>query len=251
MMDAEAPGESALNRRIAAFIGVMSRSAWFIEDEVKAIAELVPRGGTCVDVGAGYGLYTMAMAAAVGPRGTVHAIEPQPDPHRVIGAVVRICRAQGSVVRHRLALSDRTGTSVLSVPLRRGRAIHGRAFVMQGALHVGPNEEFRAVRHQPVRLSTLDELAERHRLTRLDMIKADVEGAELQVLVGGVRTIDRFRPTVQLEIEQRHLGKFGSSVEDVTGFLLGRGYTMHGWERGGWRPLATGTSTQRNYLFLP
>lgn len=245
-------GQGRSSRPLCTVLAALARGAWFIEDEVKAISDLVPFGGTCVDVGAGYGLYTVAMAAAVGPSGTVHAIEPQPDPSRVLDAVVRVCGAQGRVVRHDLALSDRPGTSMLSVPIRRGRAVHGRAFVTRGALHAGPNAvEFNAERSNPVRLSTLDELAEQQDLTRLDMIKADVEGAELKVLSGGVRTIDRFRPTVQLEIEERHLGKFGSTVADVTGFLLDRGYTMHGWTRSGWHPAATAMSAPRNYLFRP
>jgi len=252
VLDTDAPNQGVRNRRIAAAVGALSWAAWFIEDEVRAIAELVPTGGTCVDVGAGYGLYTMAMAAAVGPHGTVHAIEPQPDPNRVIDAVVRVCGARGRVIRHDVALSDQTGMSMLSVPVRRGRAVHGRAFVMRNARHAGPNSvDFRTARHQPVRLSTLDELAVGHDLTRLDMLKADVEGAELQVLAGGASTIERFQPMVQLEIEQRHLEKFGSTVHDVTGFLLDRGYAMHGWARGGWRPLRSASSTLRNYLFVP
>jgi FkbM family methyltransferase len=241
-----------MKRCIADLVGAVSRVAWFVEDEVQAIAALVPAGGTCVDVGAGYGLYTVAMAAAVGPDGEVHAVEPQPDPSRVIDAVVRLCGAQGRVVRHDVALSDRTGTSMLSVPVRRGRAVHGRAFVTRDALHAGPNVvEFRAERHYEVRLSTLDQLVEQQGLTRLDMIKADVEGAELQVLHGGADTIERFRPTVQLEIEERHLGKFGSTADDVAGFLLDRGYAMHGWVKGGWRPARSAKSTRRNYLFVP
>jgi FkbM family methyltransferase len=252
VLNTDAPNQGVLSRRIAAAVGALSRAAWFIEDEVRAIADLVPTGGTCVDVGAGYGLYTVAMAAAVGPRGTVHAIEPQPDPNRVIDAVVRLCGARERVIRHELALSDRTGMSELSVPVRRGRAVHGRAFVTRDAVHAGPNAvDFRTARYQPVRLLTLDELAVGQDLTRLDMLKADVEGAELQVLAGGACTIDRFQPTVQLEIEQRHLEKFGSTVQDVTGFLVDRGYTMHGWTRGGWRPLRSATSALRNYLFVP
>ncbi len=246
------PGRGRTNRRIAIVVGFLPSVAWFVEDEVKAIADLVPPGGTCFDVGAGYGLYTVAMAAAVGPGGTVHAIEPQPVPNLVIDSVVRMCAAPGRIVRHQLALGDRPGTSTLSVPIRRGRAVHGRAFVTRDAVRPGPNAvEFGAERRHSVRVMTLDELAEQQALARLDMIKADVEGAELLVLTGGARTIDRFRPTVQLEIEQRYVARFGRTVDDVTGFLLDRGYTMHGWARNGWRPVRRATPASRNYLFMP
>jgi FkbM family methyltransferase len=223
-----------------------------VEDEVRGIAELVPAGGTCVDVGAEYGLYTVVMAAAAGPSGIVHAVEPQRTPNRVIDLVVSALGVQDRVVRHEYALGAHPGSSRLSVPIRRGRAVHGRAYVLRGAVHTGPNtEEFGADRRVPVHVSTLDALVDDLGLARLDLVKADVEGAELQVLVGGKDTIDRFRPTVQLEIEAPHLAKYGTSVGDVTGFLLDRDYAMLVWRAGGWRPAATVTSAARNYLFRP
>ncbi|MDN4482191.1 FkbM family methyltransferase [Demequina lignilytica] len=233
-------------------LGVLARSAWFLEDEVSAIAELVPPGGVCVDVGAGYGLYTAAMITAVGTGGTVHAIEPQPSSRRVLDAVVRLYRADDRVVRHACAIGSAPGRSELSVPVRRGRAVSGRAFVTRHATGAGPNAaDFAGERRYPVEVSTLDDLAALHGLTRLDMIKADVEGGELHVLTGGARTIARHRPIVQLEIEERHLDKYGISVAQVTGFLLDQGYTMHGWTRRGWRPAARVTDERRNYLFTP
>lgn len=244
-----------MGRRISAaatLANVLARTAWFVEDEVRGVAELVPVGGTCVDVGAEYGLYTVVMAAAVGPSGTVHAVEPQHAPNRVIDVVLSTFGVQQRVVRHQYALGARPGSSQLSVPVRRGRAVHGRAYVLRDAVHAGPNaRDFRADRRVPVRVSTLDTLVADRGLTRLDLLKADVEGAELQVLTGGACAIERFRPTVQLEIEAPHLAKYGTSVTDVTGFLLDRDYAMQVWRAGGWHPAAKVTSDARNYLFLP
>ena len=224
--------------------------AWFLEDEVAGVGRVVPDGGTCVDVGAEYGLYTVAMAAAVGPLGTVHAVEPQPDAHAAMARVVRLAGALDRVVRHRCALGAEPAEATLSVPLRRGLPVHGRAFLTAGAQHGGPNdEEFDRDRRVPVEVTTLDELCVRAGIDRIDLLKADVEGAELQVLRGGAATIDRLRPTVQLEIEQPHLDKYGATVADVTGFLTGRGYRMHVWVEGGWRRTARVSPDRRNYLF--
>lgn len=244
-------GTLRAERRLAAVDGLAraaSRVAWFVEDEVGGVRDVVPVGGNCVDVGAEYGLYTIAMAAAVGPAGTVHAVEPQPDAHRIMDRIVRLSGADRRVVRHHVALGEHAASSTLSVPVRRGRAVHGRAFLTSGAAHGGPNdEEFDSSRSVEVTVSTLDRLC--RDLDRLDLLKADVEGAELQVLRGGRGTIERLRPTVQLEIESPHLDKYGATVADVTGFLTDQGYVMHVWAHGGWRRADRVTGDRRNYLF--
>jgi hypothetical protein len=50
-----------------------------------------------------------------------------------------------------------------------------------------------------VPIITLDALVESRRLERVDLIKIDVEGFELGVLRGAVRTIRRFKPTIVME----------------------------------------------------
>ena len=47
---------------------------------------------------------------------------------------------------------------------------------------------------------TLDELVSSENLIRVDYIKIDVEGAEIQVLRGGTKTIEKFRPIIQMEV---------------------------------------------------
>lgn len=243
------PGRAVVAARLLEFL---ARTAWFVEDEVAGVADLVPLGGTCIDVGAEYGLYTVAMAAAAGPTGTVHAVEPQPDAHAAMARTVRLAGLDDRVVRHARALGATAGRATLSVPMRRGLPVHGRAFLTVGAHDGGPNdEEFDESREVEVEVTTLDELAEAVGLRRLDLLKADVEGAELQVLQGGAATIERFRPVVQLEIEEPHLAKYGVAVDDVTGFLADRGYTMSVWVEGAWRRTERVTPAHRNYLFTP
>lgn len=245
-------GGARRGRVVAALLRGAARRAWFVEDEVAGVLDLVPPGGTCVDVGAEFGLYTVAMALAVGEGGMVHAVEPQPGAHRVMDRVADVVAGDGRVVRHRVALGATPDRGTLSVPLRRGLAVHGRAFLTTGARHGGPNDdEFARERRLTVEVTTLDLLCELHDVRRLDLLKADVEGAELQVLRGGVAALERHRPIVQLEIEQPHLDRYGATVADVTGFLTGRGYTMHLWDDGAWRRSDRVVPTHRNYLFRP
>ena len=81
-------------------------------------------------------------------------------------------------------------------------------------------------------VDTLDGLSARVGLDRLNFMKVDVEGAELQVLYGGKDVIDSFRPTMLLEIEARHTERFSCSPDDVVDWLSERGYLMYTWQRG-------------------
>jgi hypothetical protein len=94
----------------------------------------------------------------------------------------------------------------------------------------------------------LDDFCAREAIDRVDFVKIDVEGAELHVLEGGREVIEAHRPTMLIEIEARHTARYGHSPEDVSRWLLKRGYTMHTWRRG-WREANGFAPGTRNYLF--
>jgi FkbM family methyltransferase len=228
----------------------LSRHAGVVEDEIRGLGEVVPRGGVCLDVGAEYGLYTQALSGIVGPQGRVHSVEPLPGAYRVLVAGVALTRRR-NVRCHRLALGERAEAGRLSLPSRRGLPVHGRAYLETGARGPGPNEEFASARPVPVAVLPLDELCAREGVRRLDFVKADVEGAELAVLRGGERMLASCRPALLLEIEDRHLAKYGVDAGEVVGWLAVRGYRMHRWNGGAWRPVERPDAACRNYLFRP
>jgi hypothetical protein len=70
-------------------------------------------------------------------------------------------------------------------------------------------------------VTTLDAFVQQERLSRLDFMKIDVEGAEVGLLQGAEETIDRFRPVLMIEINPSTLQRFGKTSADVV-ILLGR-----------------------------
>ncbi|MBB6075109.1 FkbM family methyltransferase [Streptomyces paradoxus] len=220
----------------------------FVEEEVAAIGEFVAPGDVCLDIGAEYGLYTWTLAALAGPSGWVHSVEPLPGPARWLSTCACLlgCR---NVIVHRTALGARPGHGTLSLPRRRGLPVHGRAFLTQGASGPGPNSEFRTSRPVRTTVLTLDQLVGRAGIEKLSFVKADVEGAELAVLAGGQETLRRCRPTLLLEIESRHLDKYGARPADVVSHLQDFGYGLHRQHRGRWVESSRITDDCRNYLF--
>ncbi|MFJ3927488.1 FkbM family methyltransferase [Streptomyces sp. NPDC090022] len=220
----------------------------FVEDEVAGLRPFVRPGAVCLDIGAEYGLYTWALSALSGPRGSVHSVEPLPGP----AAWLRTAAAAlgcDNVTVHRVALGARAQQGTMSLPRRRLLPVHGRAYLTEGAEGPGPNTEFARSRPVPTGVRTVDGLCHHMGLDRVDFIKADVEGAEAAVLAGARRTLLRDRPPLLLEIEDRHLAKYGVRPATLVADLRELGYSMYRRRDGEWHPEAVVSDDFRNYLF--
>lgn len=253
MKDAAAPDgrRSGVRTKLTA-TAVTSLARWtpYLESEMCGLRSLVGPGSVCMDVGSAAGLYTMALSHLAGPAGQVHSVEPLPFTHLFWSRVLN-ARRQGNVRHHTLALGQEPGSETMSVPIGRYGLVTGRSFLNRRAGGPDPNAEFDGRIAVTVAVDTLDELCAREEISGLDFVKIDVEGAELQVLEGGRRVIEANRPTLLIEIEERHAARYMSSADDVTGWLFRRGYSMHVWRRGGWQEAGRIQPGTRNYLFRP
>ena len=61
-------------------------------------------------------------------------------------------------------------------------------------------------------------------IDRIDFIKIDVEGFELDVLIGGKETINKFKPTMLIEINDATLSRQGISRNDIFAWLQENNY---------------------------
>lgn len=178
-------------------------SAWLGgEPEIRLLPRLCRADELSLDIGANYGVYAWHLARF---SKAVIAFEPQPGPadfiRRGLGAKVRV---------EQVALSDGEGEVVLRVP--RDRMQDGRATIEPGnALDALDATEIVVPRR---RLDSYD-------LPRVGFVKIDVEGHELATLAGARSLLERDRPTLIVEAEDRHRA---GAVESVAAFLAGLGY---------------------------
>jgi FkbM family methyltransferase len=238
----------------AAAVAALARWTPYLESEMCGLRSVVRPGSVCVDVGSAAGLYTMALSRLAGAAGHVYSVEPLPFAHLFWSRVLAAGRS-GNVREHTVALGTEPGAETMSVPIGRYGLVTGRSFLSRRAGGPDPNAEFAGRIAVTVAVDTLDELCEREAISRLDFVKIDVEGAELQVLEGGQRVIETHRPVLLIEIEARHAARYGCSPDDITSWLFQRGYTMHVWNmhawRRGWREADRIEAGTRNYLFRP
>jgi hypothetical protein len=81
-------------------------------------------------------------------------------------------------------------------------------------------------RRTHVRVVSLDELIETERLRPPTLVKIDVEGAELGVVKGMVRTIAKFKPMIIYELDDGDRGSFLRRWDELDRFVVALGYRV-------------------------
>jgi FkbM family methyltransferase len=202
-------------------------------------------GSTVLDIGANVGDWTLSIALRVGANGRVLAFEPVPYLADAISKTSRINR-QNQVEVHNLALSNEDGSAEFSV--EQGNSGGSRLGPMSG--------DFSSITVPTRRLDSL--LAERPDIDRIDFIKIDVEGFELQVLEGARTTLARFHPALILESGHENDTERRSQSDlliglgyDVIGAFVPGGLVEIGWEDYRERSGEVPKLGLCNYLFLP
>lgn len=174
----------------------------------KAISSRLAEGMTAVDIGANVGYHTFRMARAVGPTGSVLAVEP-------------MSRARTKLLRN-AGLNSFTNITVSEVAL---------ADADLGIQSIGFENSYRldgevGAAAEDVRITTLDTLVAEAGLSRVDFIKLDVDGYEGKVLRGAQHVLDTWRPAIVFEISPGAMAGNGDRAEDLVASLTGRGYVL-------------------------
>jgi len=168
------------------------------EGDVDAfIRSRLREGAVFVDVGANVGYYTLVASKLVGAVGRVYAIEPVPSTATLLRVNVKLNGCNNVVVYEVAAWSTR-GSLTLKIPA----SMYGCASAVRGGASI------------VVDASTLDDTLRDE--TSIDLIKIDVEGAELEVLRGAQNVLRRTRYVV-LELSR--------NAREVLRELLDAGFT--------------------------
>ncbi len=182
-----------------------------------SIASSLPKDGVFYDVGAHIGYFSMKAALRVGPAGRVVSFEPNPETVALLRDNAHANHFDNVVVEP-IACTEREQMLTLYAA---GEANTGASSLSadNATIQRGQTPRPYSVRGRPI-----DDVTNELKLTRVDAIKIDVEGAEGLVLRGALETLKRFHPKVVMEVVARQLASFQTTPEDLSALMRGAGY---------------------------
>jgi FkbM family methyltransferase len=184
--------------------------------EAQLFTFLLKPGMVVVDAGAHVGQYSLIAAKSVGPDGEVHAFEPVPATFARLEAHVTANGFASTVRLNRTALWR--GNDELTVSLPLGEPKNSGAYTAAPLLSAIDRVSAPGV--------ALDDYVERRGLRRLDVVKMDIEGAELFALEGATRSIARWHPVLLMEINEVACRRMGYEPARLWEHLAPYGYRM-------------------------
>ena len=185
------------------------------EKELQLLKKIIIPETDTIDIGVYRGVYSYEMAKY---SKMVHAFEPNPiifkDIELNLGKIIK------NINLYNFALSDKENKVLLKVPIRNknyDKSNYEEYFQMgRATIHeqniMGDIETFE------IKSKKLDNFTFSNRIS---FIKIDVEGHEMSVIKGAENTIKQYKPTLLVEIEEKHSKQ---KVLDSINYINSLGY---------------------------
>lgn len=185
-------------------------TGWDMQGEIRAAQRFIPAHGPVIfDVGAHHGDWTKQIAAIVMGPARFFLFEPQDDCQRYLHDL------PDSSVLIRDALSDSTQDGVLYMDVPGS----GAASLLERRDTYFSNM---TANTQAVSTRTLDAVIDEHSISHIDLLKLDIEGAEMMALRGAARALERDAiTTIAFEFGSANLSS-RTTFRDFWDLLVGR-----------------------------
>ena len=171
-----------------------------------------------IDIGANAGLFTVLMARLVSHSGRVLAIEPTPGALKYLRINIARHGQEAKVIIFNGVASDARKEYQIN-------CVEGMEEYSSLGKLVHPAVNGEKYSQLKVQGETVDRLVDEFGL-RPGFLKIDVEGAEYSVLMGALRTIQKHRPIVLCECDDRLLAASGTNVKMVMDFFESNQYDV-------------------------
>jgi FkbM family methyltransferase len=211
-------------------------------EELALLGAMAEGKSVFLDVGANVGWFSLNLAARMDARRRrVVAFEPVAATAALLRRNIALNGLEAVVTAVEAGVADQDGQGEFHVPVD----VAGAASLQ----HLGLDRETRL---EKVALVSLDSYAARSGLGRIDLIKGDVEGAELMLVKGALGLIGRDRPILMLELLRKWSRAFGYHPDAVLDLLRPHGYACFAIGKGPPRRIEAiaEDTAETNFLFL-
>ena len=167
----------------------------------------INKDDTVIDCGANIGYYTNFFRAIVGKKGCVHAFEPVPSTFEYLTKNAFEYSNSNNYFLNMVGLYKEESTKNIYIP----DSISGHASLNKH------KEAWQAdkIDKTEIKLIRLDTYIKNNDIKKVDFIKIDVEGSEIDVLQGSKLTIKKNKPKLHLEVNGELLHTSRHSVQEL------------------------------------
>lgn len=193
-------------------------------------SQLARHAEVIFDLGANFGIYSL-LAAASNPRARIYAFEPTPEMFEKLSRNI-----EGNHFENVFPLQAAVG------------ATSGKGFLHRCSGSDGGNEGMNYVSGETaaesdvgVNLISLDNFCRQQKIAKIDLLKMDIEGGELDALRGASELLDSQQiDCILFEFSDWAAQRAGHSVEDIPKLLGAAGYSLFQLRRGKLKPFDRG-----------
>src|ERR1700759_1684771 len=186
------------------------------EDEINKLIRIsLKPGDTALDIGANIGFQSIRIGRSVGNTGRVYSFEPLNYLQTKFKKNIALNKLE-NVTLFPFALSNQAGEITYSINENNWN---------QGTFSL--RDQSTGDKIQQILIKVADELPEIKELSRLDLIKIDVEGFEFQVLKGLVTTLKKHKPRIIFEYDSNYWAANGQQISECYNFLKGLNYELY------------------------
>ena len=234
-------GEKNYLALLASSFQALSRKGMLGVDyqDVYFLKRIIDEGFYCIDIGAHLGYYTMELSRIVKSSGRVYAVEPISKFHQTLNHLLQKKKIP-NVILYQRAMGGESDFVEMGIPKINKMKKFAYARIMN------PEDQLEYSESESIRNESGDSLF--HSIPRLDFIKCDVEGRELQVFVSMIQTFSTFKPIILCELADK-----GERIK-LYQLLLPLGYNIFYLEKKKlWKmdPQSDKRPVSHNHYFIP
>jgi FkbM family methyltransferase len=211
---------------------------------IRFINNQLYEGEVFIDIGANVGAYSLVASRLVGRSGKVIAFEPVGTIFQRLSENISLNRIT-NIVAEKRAVLDKNGMTDIYISDKQNMG-------MSSIFHFN-SESGKSGKSEKVEAVSLDDYIEERDISRINLIKIDIEGSEMLAIKGMQSILERFHPKILIELKEETFTNSGYQAKDIIDFLAKAGYNKFIIDEQGniSNDLRLQPKDYYNYLFLP